>query len=303
MTNESEESSVFSDEELAMLGDEERAALSDDDEGAEGQNEQQNPDESEKSLAEDPVNEGDIEREGLEAEDGSENKEITEKEPDPVQQETEPKQDEVVTKDDNEKVRGLEEIDSELEGLATRMEDGDLDFSQYHKENLRLMKERQEVIVNQERENTAVEIQRQEHNKVWNAAINEFVNDPANIRVKENQVIAAAFNATLQSVYNSPEMQGHTPQWALDQAKKQLSDSGIHLSANNELDGSKNTRSVSNKRSVKEEIPVTLGQVPAAGSNTISSDEFSGIDKLDGMELEAALMKMSPDQVDRYLNK
>ena len=55
------------------------------------------------------------------------------------------------------------------------------------------------------------------------------------------------------------------------------------------------------RRANTEKLPKTLGGLPAAGVTETGNDgEFSHLDKLDGMELEQAIARLTPDQADRY---
>lgn len=47
-------------------------------------------------------------------------------------------------------------------------------------------------------------------------------------------------------------------------------------------------------------IPKTIGNLPAAEGNEAADSEFAAIDKLEGMEYEEALARMTPEQQERY---
>ncbi len=49
-------------------------------------------------------------------------------------------------------------------------------------------------------------------------------------------------------------------------------------------------------------VPKTLADIPAAESEKPATDEFAHLDKLNGMELEQAVARLTPDQQARYAN-
>lgn len=49
-------------------------------------------------------------------------------------------------------------------------------------------------------------------------------------------------------------------------------------------------------------IPPTIGRVPAAADPNVGGDEFSYLNKLNGIELERAIGKLSPEQYARYMD-
>lgn len=52
----------------------------------------------------------------------------------------------------------------------------------------------------------------------------------------------------------------------------------------------------------KSQMPPTLSRVPPAADPSIAGDEFAHLGSLDGVELEKAFARMTPEQQERYLN-
>ena len=51
----------------------------------------------------------------------------------------------------------------------------------------------------------------------------------------------------------------------------------------------------------RSKLPPTLAAAPVASDATVGTTEFSHLDKLEGAQLERALAKLSPEQMERYL--
>jgi hypothetical protein len=49
------------------------------------------------------------------------------------------------------------------------------------------------------------------------------------------------------------------------------------------------------------DVPTTLADAPAAAENQDGGNEFANLDKLEGMEYELAVAKMTPEQKARFL--
>jgi len=298
----------FTDEEIENLSDAEREALGANEDADNGTPESEVDDESNAAAddgstgtdAEDePKAEVEVEAE-LEPESEAQTPAVTEQEDEVAATneaaleastaEAEPEPDVIP----NER---MTEIDSAIEGLGAKVEDGDIDFKEYNTELAKLNNERQGLVV-QIRDDENAAAQRATD---WNASVNTFIeSNEGHKLILTNPIIQQAFNTALKQVAGTPEGQAANDGWRLNKAKEVMAEAGIAMGipkkeAPKDPDGKK-----PKSRKPTAVIPVTTGDVPAAGAN-VDTSEFSNLQGLDGMDLENALAKLSPEQEKRYL--
>lgn len=187
----------------------------------------------------------------------------------------------------------LGEVDSAIDGLGEKIENGTIDFAEYNKELAKLNRERQDIVVDLRDERNAASRREED----WSKSVENFMNEDAGHKViLNNPIVQNAFQTALQQVSESKDAAGKSNNWRLGKAKELLSESGIILgTAKQEKPANKKPES----RKPDVQIPKTIGDVNTAESN--DNSEFSGLDGLDGMEFEVALAKLTTAQQDRYL--
>lgn len=186
----------------------------------------------------------------------------------------------------------LEQIEARLMALEAKYEAGELSFQQFRAEERTLARHQREAegVVMQVR--IEAQVAQQTVQREWDAAVREFRQDPGN-QVLENPVVLPMMQAVLEDL--RAKQPGLSAKDQLNQAKSLVQGqlrSLLGLPADAVVAKAQPPRSV-----IK--APPVLSVVPTAEGNTIS--EFSGLDRLTGMEYEAALGKLTPEQQQRYL--
>jgi len=188
----------------------------------------------------------------------------------------------------------LQAVDEAIDALGEKIENGDIDFKEYNSELSRLNRQRQDLVVDIRDERNA----RTRRANNWNQAVDEFVSaDEGHKKILTSPIVKQAFETALREVATSAEGARQTDAWRLNKAKERLAEEGIVLGA--AMPKPKDKKSQPKSRHPDVGMPKTLGNLPKAGDNDQS--EFSHLASLDGMDLEAALAKLTPEQEARYL--
>lgn len=198
-----------------------------------------------------------------------------------------------------EKQAAFEEAMQEYTDLANQLDDGDIGQGKYEAESYRLKAKLEGL-------DRDIQALQKQHDSV------EHVVDQR-AQAKHEEFVQAA-TAFLSQPENQMFQQG-TPEWAALDAQI------IHLQTNHPnmpstevmqrarqaavallviADAPKPTETKPKRADTHINIPPTLGNMPAAESN--SGGEFSHLDNLTGVALERAVSKLSPEQQRRYLN-
>lgn len=135
----------------------------------------------------------------------------------------------------------------------------------------------------------------QEWKRAENAAMNTFKAEGIDYRGKP--ALLAAYNTTLKALADDAKNANRDAPWFLAEAHR-LTKAELGI-----VTAPKPTPKPGDRRNplADVEIPPTLRGAPAAATSAIDTDEFSHMRGLGGIELERAVAKLTPDQLDRYL--
>jgi hypothetical protein len=130
----------------------------------------------------------------------------------------------------------------------------------------------------------------------WAARQDAFFSTPGNEVIRDDPRVWAAMQAQLESMYADVKFKDYTDMQFLNEAGREVRKLfGIEPAAKAAAVPAKKPAGT------EIEIPTTLAGVPAAESNTDGGNEFSALDKLNGMEYEFAYAKLSAEQRAKYL--
>lgn len=196
-----------------------------------------------------------------------------------------------VTQDQLDRAKAIEE---EIDGLGQKVEDGEISFSEYHKENTRLMREKQGIDMAVAQQRMEDDAYRKSDKRDWDAAQAKFFADPVNKQMMSSRPAFAAIDAEVRALAAT----GKYGRGQYDALLKDARDNvrkAFGMPADVPASPAKPDE---RPRSGGERIPGNLSNAPAAKPN--DADEFSYLDKLDGMQLEAAIASMPRDVAARY---
>lgn len=192
----------------------------------------------------------------------------------------------------------LAEIKTAADELLKKFEDGEIDAKAFmaQKEVLDQQSFDIKMAVQQaefaQRQNAEARTQR------WEYEQERFFGQEANGMYKD-PVMFAALNAQVKALGQDAANANRAPHWYLEEADRLVRDRfaiGAKAPTGDKPSGN-------NKPTPPDlsKVPKTLANIPAAELPDTGNAEFAHLDKLDGMDLEMALAKLSPEQADRYL--
>jgi hypothetical protein len=207
----------------------------------------------------------------------------------------------------------ISEVDAELDALESKLDEGDLQLSEFMRESRRLNNERQELVADRREQEILQNTNAALYETDWNTSVANFMGDNSQF---QNPIMMGALEAALKELYAEPDNVGSSHHWYLETAKRAVMEqiTPQQATAENPPDNEdtpqqqrrKQLASQQGKRAQqaakdRQNVPANLANVPASEDNPGDDDEFSHLDRLEGVELEQALAKMSDAQVDRYL--
>lgn len=200
----------------------------------------------------------------------------------------------------------VEDYDKKIEDLTTAFEKGDIQLAQFNKE-------RDVLVRAQTKAEIAEESKKQNLEQRWDWEIDRFMDDAreqkelGNIDYRANKILQASLDAAVKDLASKEENANKSGRWYLTEAHKQVMANFGRTATEKTADekaaetAAAEALKKAGRRPDLKAVPKTLGGLPAASpSETGSDSEFSHLEKLDGMSLERAIAKMTPEQQDRY---
>lgn len=186
--------------------------------------------------------------------------------------------------------------------LAKQMKDGEIDVAEFLAQQNTVARERAALEAKRDQAATFEEMNRQTAEQEWHWTVAQF-----KARVKRAEGIDYAGNAEqdadldtfVKAIASKPENADKDFSFFLTEAHKRVKAlHGIGAAPAAKEDPPPKPRKAANAAAV----PVTLASVPGGdGPGDVGNDEFAALDKLDGLEYETALARMTKEQRDRYL--
>lgn len=194
-----------------------------------------------------------------------------------------------------------------IEALDKQLEDGELDYAAHAKQNRELTAQLSELsAMRREAEFVAGnnEMIAEQH---WQWEVDRFVEEHSEFN---NPVHNGALRGALEELYQDEGNVGQPYRWFLREAAASvrsafgMDEPPVPAEAGNDAQEATRQDAIDKRREAapQDPPPQTLGGVPEASADQPASDEFAQIDRLEGMDLEAALAKMPSAKVDKYLN-
>lgn len=196
---------------------------------------------------------------------------------------------------------------SKLSELAEQYDDGEISQGKYDIKKLELERElrRHEKVLDKVEQahealegeaNTQIGTYQESRRNAWRNELVDFLEDPANAVIANNQHVAEQFDALLQSMGQSGVFEGLNNQQVLQSVRNQLSFRVPELSKTTY--NPQTAKAKPPKPTQKANIPASLSQMSAQEMPT--DDPFAYLRKLSGVAYEQALSKLTPEQSDAY---
>ena len=204
-------------------------------------------------------------------------------------------------------------VDEALTALETKLDAGDIQIAEFMRETRELNQGRQELVADQREQMILQNANAALVETDWNSSVAQFMS--ANTEF-QNPIMTGAFQAALQELYGVQENIGSSHAWYLETARRAVleqitpaqatEDNPADNKGTPQQQAAAKIASDGKARATKaatdrKGVPTTLADTPAADANAGGEDEFSALDALNGIELEAALAKLTDAQQDKYL--
>lgn len=194
-------------------------------------------------------------------------------------------------------------LSTEESALADQFKAGDIDFDEFRAKTAELNQRRLELSHAEVKAEISQEMNAQTAEQVWHDTIAGFM---AKVATSEGGIDYAKDAAkqrdldTFVKVLASDDAnEDKSMEWFLAEAHKRVQ--ALHGIGGKMPDPTPGGGKPEPRRADLSALPATLAQVPGADGPGDIGDEFADIDRLDGMELEDAIAKMSPAQREKYL--
>lgn len=201
----------------------------------------------------------------------------------------------------------IDDTFSKLKELAEQYDDGEISQGKYDVKRLELERElrRHETVLDKAEQahealegeaNNQLGAYQESRRNAWRNELVDFLEDPANAVIANNQHVAEQFDALLQSMGQSGVFEGLNNQQVLQSVRNQLSFRVPELSKTTYSPQTAKEKPA--KPTQKANIPASLSQMSA--QEMPADDPFAYIRKLSGVAYEQALSKLTPEQNDAY---
>lgn len=190
----------------------------------------------------------------------------------------------------------LAELDTRTAALNEKFKSGEIELPDFMA---------QKSAIDTDRLNLTVEARQAEWAKQQNADSREqrwkweqerfFSTEKATLY--KDEIALGALNAAIKKLANDPANDRRPPGWFLEEADRNVRE---RFGQSVKKDDPTAAKKAAREPDVSK-LPKTLANLPAADISETGSDEFAYLEKLDGLELEQALRKLTPEQEARYL--
>lgn len=189
-------------------------------------------------------------------------------------------------------------LNTRTDELMAKFKDGEIEMPEFLKQTRAIDDERLQLTLAQKQAEWAQSQNADTRAQRWQWEQERFFGQEK-ASIYKDPIIMAALDASVKQLAADPAHAKKHASFFLEEADRQIRkrfNMGSTLAANA---GGKPSPGV--KQPDLSAIPKTLANLPAAEMAETGSDEFAYLDKLDGIALEQALRKMTPEQEARYL--
>lgn len=179
------------------------------------------------------------------------------------------------------------DYDTKMDALATKFEDGELTLPEYVKQSNDLVREKTKSEIASEHSNQAA-------TQRWEWEITRFMEDHADY--SKDPMLWAALDAAI-SIENGIKENASKS----DAAILRMAHARVMEKFGDKVEVKPDVKPVARAKPNLAAVPKTLANLPSAELSDTGQDEFAYLDKLEGMDYEKALVKLTDSQKEKYL--
>jgi hypothetical protein len=194
----------------------------------------------------------------------------------------------------------LNALKQELSTLAEKFKQGDIDFEEYQASTDQLADRRDALTSLRTKSEISREMQEQGAEQEWQWTIRRFVAKIARdekIDYQSDEAMRNDLDAFVRVLAAHPDNAKRDGDWFLNEAHRRVK--ALH-GIDQKISPPSKQETAASRRPKLEAVPKTLAMVPGSDGPGDIGDEFADIDKLDGVALERAIARMSPQQREKY---
>ena len=194
--------------------------------------------------------------------------------------------------------------------LVESYENGDIDLATFQQQQRQLNEHEWQLRAAALKADMAREQHQQAIAQRWAWEQEAYFRKPENRAFRDDPVISHAFEGALKLLAADEGNTKRDMAWFLEEAGRLSREKVRELAAGLGMQAGEPAKPAGGApppakrgRPNAPPPPPTLGGIPTAMTPDPAADEFAYLDKLNGLEAERALAKLSPDQLDRYLSQ
>lgn len=200
-------------------------------------------------------------------------------------------------------------VDAAEAELSAKFKAGDIDTEEFLAENRKISEDRRKLDALRIKAEIADGMSTQTVEQQWERKLTRFMGKNQNgIDYMTNEAARADFDASLRALGNNPAYNDKGFDWFIEKAHKmtlalnpQEAKPAPKVDAGDKGGKKDDKPKPAARKPNVDKIPASLANVPGGDGPGDVQDEFAEIDKLDGLEYETALARMTPAQRERYL--
>ena len=202
----------------------------------------------------------------------------------------------------------IESINTQVEELVSKLDNGDIDLKEYTRESRKLQQQETELILQQREALNASSFNKRldeadadTANKQWASTVDKFLRQDSNTLYTSNEQLNAALDKTVKYLATTePEAD---PSYYLEESDRILRARYPALFGEVTKPVDEVKKLAETRKPNLKDIPKTLANLPSADMNETDGNEFSYLEKLAGFRLEQAIALISKDPAkeERYL--
>lgn len=192
----------------------------------------------------------------------------------------------------------ITDLDSRTTELLEKFKAGDIELPDFMAQKSEIDNERLQLTLAQKQAEWAQSQNEDARAQRWKWEQERFfAQDKA--AIYKDPIVLAALDASVKQLATDQKYTSKPASFFLEEADRQVRQR-FNMGGTPAADAGGKKKPVANQIDLSN-IPKTLATLPAAEMAETGSDEFAYLDKLDGIALEQALRKMTPEQEARYL--
>lgn len=184
----------------------------------------------------------------------------------------------------------LDDLNAELATIKQKFDDGDISIDEYIDERDRISR----AIVKAE---LKAEIASDEVAKSWERSQSDFLKQ--NEYLRENDIVYDAFAMQVNKILQTPKSRSMTDEEVLATAKQKV-DAAFGRAPEPHKKSESPVKKAKSEAADTSRVPQSLRGIPVAEPHDVDGSKFAYLDKLSGVEFEAAIAKLSSDDAARW---